>query len=637
MPFDPEDDAHREEDALALRDAGLVGLVAQNQMAPAVLFASLQIEGALALSPAMRTAMVGPSAITLVVPHDPEWRKEVAIALAAIADAVPAEGSDESDGDPVRAAALERLNRARQERGSATTGGRPMHHAYRDYSIQVVNAFLELLDGAHDREGVVVIGACNDATRLDPAMLRAGRLERVITLSLPEAAELEAIFRLYLAGDLAQEDLSTVARAAHRHGGVGADVEGWCRGARRRARVARRGLLLSDIEAEVGPPPPPVSPDQLRRIAVHEAGHAVALLSLGSEILISVEISETGRGLDSPGSSPVPSHLVRSSRRGRIFIEGFARYSQGGRPRSSCSANPPLGLAATMEIWRRQRTWPSSRSWGPGSGLNPVSSALWASFKAALPDPLAGALFPEIDVIRKVDIAIREHLPKPKLADLAADMEELLDRSVVGVEITRPLPDPTNMDGLINLGTIDFEKLKALFEKGRGQTAVQLARNEAESKAQELASKNPTRQSFLDRYQQLVADYNERRMTAEEIFAELMRLIASMAEEDRRAARENLGEEELALFDVLTQPDPQLPDAKRDEVKDIAKALLDKLRALFQGINWQANPTMRAKVRSTIKATLRGLPDEYDDLIWEAKVAATVDWVFRRYGGATAD
>ena len=70
-------------------------------------------------------------------------------------------------------------------------------------------------------------------------------------------------------------------------------------------------------------------------------------------------------------------------------------------------------------------------------------------------------------------------------------------------------------------------------------------------------------------------------------------------------------------------------------MKDIAKALLDKLRALFQGINWQANPTMRAKVRSTIKATLRRLPDEYDDMIWEAKVAATVDWVFRRYGGAS--
>lgn len=264
-----------------------------------------------------------------------------------------------------------------------------------------------------------------------------------------------------------------------------------------------------------------------------------------------------------------------------------------------------------------------------------LSSQLWAAFKAALPDPMASALFPEVDVVRKIDTAIREHLPKPKLADIAAEMEELLDRSVVGVEITRPLPDPDSMEGLVNLGAIDFDKLKTLFDKGRGQSAVQLARNQAEKKAKDLAAQNPTRQSFLDRYQQLVTDYNERRATAEEIFAQLLRFIEKMAEEEKRAARENLGEEELALFDVLTKPAPQLPEAKRDEVKDIAKTLLDKLRSLFRGIDWQTNPTMRAKVRSTIKATLRHLPDEYDDNLWEAKVAATVDWVFRRYGGAS--
>lgn len=262
-----------------------------------------------------------------------------------------------------------------------------------------------------------------------------------------------------------------------------------------------------------------------------------------------------------------------------------------------------------------------------------LSSQLWAAFKAALPDPMANALFPEIDAVRKIDTAIREHLPKPRLADIAAEMEELLDRSVVGVEITRPLPDPDSMDGLVNLGAIDFDKLKALFAKGRGQSAVQLARNQAETKAKDLAAKNPTRQPFLDRYQQLIADYNERRLTAEQIFAELMALIEQMTEEERRHAREAMNEEELAVFDVLTQPDPVLSPAKREEVKDIARALLDKLGTLFRGIDWHANPTMRAKVRSTIRTTLRRLPDEYDDDLWDAKVAATVDWVFRRYGG----
>src|SRR3546814_18477765 len=54
-------------------------------------------------------------------------------------------------------------------------------HDNRDYSIQVVNAFLELLDGIQSREGVVVVGATNNPDRIDPAIKRSGRLDRIIT------------------------------------------------------------------------------------------------------------------------------------------------------------------------------------------------------------------------------------------------------------------------------------------------------------------------------------------------------------------------------------------------------------------------------------------------------------------------
>jgi cell division protease FtsH len=51
-------------------------------------------------------------------------------------------------------------------------------HAHRDYVIEVVNALLEQIDGIAGREGVIVIGASNDLRRCDPALLRAGRLNR---------------------------------------------------------------------------------------------------------------------------------------------------------------------------------------------------------------------------------------------------------------------------------------------------------------------------------------------------------------------------------------------------------------------------------------------------------------------------
>ena len=68
----------------------------------------------------------------------------------------------------------------------------------RDYSVQVVNAFLEQLDGAVGREGVVVCGATNAPERIDPAVLRPGRMERVVWIGLPQLDDLIAMLRTHL-------------------------------------------------------------------------------------------------------------------------------------------------------------------------------------------------------------------------------------------------------------------------------------------------------------------------------------------------------------------------------------------------------------------------------------------------------
>jgi cell division protease FtsH len=52
---------------------------------------------------------------------------------------------------------------------------------------------LEGLDGYERREGVVVIAACNDPSRLDPALVRAGRLDRHIEIPLPDVPGLLGI------------------------------------------------------------------------------------------------------------------------------------------------------------------------------------------------------------------------------------------------------------------------------------------------------------------------------------------------------------------------------------------------------------------------------------------------------------
>lgn len=146
---------------------------------------------------------------------------------------------------------------------------------HRDYSVQVANALLELLDGAEGREGVIVVGATNRPEAIDPALLRAGRLDRVIEIELPDAGALAGIMRHHLRKDLAEVDLTSLAQACV--GITGADVERAVRGMRRRARQATRPAQLPDLEAELLGPLKPLSDHTLWRVAVHEAGHGVAI------------------------------------------------------------------------------------------------------------------------------------------------------------------------------------------------------------------------------------------------------------------------------------------------------------------------------------------------------------------------
>jgi len=118
------------------------------------------------------------------------------------------------------------------------------------YNRQTLNALLELLAGVDDREGVVVIGATNDASAIDPAIRRAGRLDRLIRVELPTPTALQAIFRVHLGPEnLSDADLKPIARMAM--GFSGADVEKTVRGARRRARTAGRPMILDDLIVEI--------------------------------------------------------------------------------------------------------------------------------------------------------------------------------------------------------------------------------------------------------------------------------------------------------------------------------------------------------------------------------------------------
>ncbi len=156
------------------------------------------------------------------------------------------------------------------------------------YQTDVINGLLEQIQGLDVNAPVIVIGATNYADNVDPALKRAGRLDQVVPIPLPNIDGLEKIFEYYLephkkgnelAVDVAPRQLAELA-----FGLTGADVEFFVRGADRRARRERRKINQADLLAEVTRRPrrpdsaPRLGPEEMRRVAVHEAGHTTSRL-----------------------------------------------------------------------------------------------------------------------------------------------------------------------------------------------------------------------------------------------------------------------------------------------------------------------------------------------------------------------
>ncbi len=164
-------------------------------------------------------------------------------------------------------------------------------HHFAEWEIQVVNALLAEIDGVEGREGVILVAACNHPDRLDPALVRSGRLDRHIRIGLPDRPALAQILREHLGADLKDVDLTGAALGAM--GRSGADCEFLVRGARRRARAADREMLLADLLDEIGGVNNRSAAD-LWACSVHEAGHVAAIATLhpGSVDMVSL----VGRG-----------------------------------------------------------------------------------------------------------------------------------------------------------------------------------------------------------------------------------------------------------------------------------------------------------------------------------------------------
>ena len=171
-----------------------------------------------------------------------------------------------------------------------TLGNRGSTDKNSDWWRAVINALLEELNRDQGNEGVVVIAATNDPDRLDPALVRAGRIEDRIDVGLPDEEALAAICSDQLGSQLeADTDLRLIARMAL--GMTGADMVRLCKITRRRARAEKRLVSQVDLLAVLAAGNEGLSASLQYRIAIHEAGHCIATLAGPALVLRGVSVA----------------------------------------------------------------------------------------------------------------------------------------------------------------------------------------------------------------------------------------------------------------------------------------------------------------------------------------------------------
>jgi type I restriction enzyme R subunit len=254
------------------------------------------------------------------------------------------------------------------------------------------------------------------------------------------------------------------------------------------------------------------------------------------------------------------------------------------------------------------------------------ASKLW---KALKPHPAAAEAGEEMWAIVRLAQAIQSLAGPVDVTSVMAEVEALLEESIAA----EPYLIESTADKRVDLSEIDFEALAQQFSKGHQNTAARRLRDSVERKVTDLLRLNPTRIDYAERLQEMIDRYNAGSANIEEFFEQLKLFAQELTQEQQRAVAESLSEEELALLDLLTKPEPKLTKAQETEVKKVVRDLLDKLKRGLLVLDWKKRQQTRAAVQVAIQDELDRLPVVYDAELYRRKCVRVFEHVFEAYQG----
>ena len=192
---------------------------------------------------------------------------------------------------------IDEIDAVGRQRGAGFGGGH-------DEREQTLNQLLVEMDGMEENTGVVVIAATNRPDVLDPALLRAGRFDRQITVALPDRKGREAILHVHARNKKFVKDLDLGALAKRTPGFSGADLENVLNEAAILAvRENKDEIGMKQIDEAIdrvmmGPAKVSRTYDDKTKklVAYHESGHAIIGLFLeNAQVVQKVTIIPRGQ------------------------------------------------------------------------------------------------------------------------------------------------------------------------------------------------------------------------------------------------------------------------------------------------------------------------------------------------------
>jgi type I restriction enzyme R subunit len=249
-------------------------------------------------------------------------------------------------------------------------------------------------------------------------------------------------------------------------------------------------------------------------------------------------------------------------------------------------------------------------------------------YGAVKPDPAALEFGGMVFCLAAIAGAILAKLnPNPAdITEVMGNIGKLLDESITGMDL------PATPAAVIDLSKIDFEALRSRFKESKHRnTDLEVLKAAIRAQLERLIQLNRTRSDFATKFEELIESYNNGSRNIDNLFEELVKLSRGLSDEQQRHVRENMSEEELVVFDILTRPAPELSTEERDEVKRVARELLSRIRELLV-LDWRQRTSARSQLRLAIEDVLdKGLPRAYEKPLFEQKCSVIFEHVYESY------